>query len=167
MKKVNGNLLKTPWHEINEVSISSFEDLRQWSGADAAFLEQLGIKVSRHVFGVKEQLASASLSQNIGWRQIDDLHDHGQLLGLILTRKYRIAGEQFDENAAEGPNVDRCCVWYAQDDFGRPIESTLDIRVNFSNNERKEMKKSCKCKVVLRGYYFIFSGTYAGKIEFS
>ncbi len=69
--------------------------------------------------------------------QVDHFHDHGQLFGFVLTRKYRIAGKQLDKYAAERPHVNGGRVRNAQNDLGRSIKSALNVRVNYEGRKRR------------------------------
>ena len=81
---------------MNEIGIVGLENLTEALGADAAFLEQLGVEIARHVLRVEEQLASRCVGEYVGGRQVEHLHDHRQLFGLVLARKDRIAREQLN-----------------------------------------------------------------------
>jgi hypothetical protein len=72
-------------------------------GADAALFVHFGVERARHIFRVEEELASRGLSEYVSGWGVYDLHDHGELLGLVFTGKDGIAREQLNEYAAERP----------------------------------------------------------------
>lgn len=53
------------------------------------------------------------------------------MLLLVLTREQRIADVELIKDAAEAPHVDGAVVGDAEHDLWRPIESGLDIGINF------------------------------------
>lgn len=65
-----------------------------------------------------------------------DLHDTGQLFLFILAREDGKSSVHFRQDAAEAPHVDSHVVLDAQNDLGRSIESTLDIRIDCQRRVR-------------------------------
>ena len=61
----------------------------------------------------------------------DDVEDLAQLVHLVLARNQRLPQEQLGEDAAAGPDVDRCCVGKAHEDFRTsvPEGDNLNIRL--------------------------------------
>lgn len=53
-------------------------------------------------------------------RANDGLH-HGQMLQILVSLEQRIAGEEFNQNAANAPNIARERPPQSQDDLGRSI----------------------------------------------
>ncbi len=95
------SVLKATCDKVDKVGVVGFEYLGERLGADAALLVHFGVEGTRGVLRVEEELATRGLGQDVSGRRVDHLHDHGQLLGLVLTGKDRIAREQFDQYATE------------------------------------------------------------------
>ena len=71
----------------------------------------------------------ASFDEGSG-RRAKDFHEHQHLLLLALARKDRESQEEFAENAAHRPNIDRICIGHSDDDLRRSVKPTLDVGVN-------------------------------------
>lgn len=64
-------------------------------------------------------------------RRTKNLHNAGQLLLLVLSWEYRVAGVKLGENTSHAPHVDRHAIRHPQDDFRGSIEAGLDVGVYF------------------------------------
>lgn len=58
-------------------------------------------------------------------------HDARKLLSLVLTRKDRVAGQQFSKDAAKRPHVYWHTIGHPKNDFRRAVEARLDVGVYF------------------------------------
>jgi len=63
-------------------------------------------------------------------RRAEDFHDARELLLLVLTREYGVAGPKLREDAAERPHVDAKAVAAAENDLGTAVEAGLDVGVH-------------------------------------
>ena len=63
-------------------------------------------------------------------RKAEDLHDTRELFDLVFSRKQRVAGVQFGDDASEAPHVDRCGVRQAEYHLRRSVEPRLYVRVH-------------------------------------
>lgn len=59
-----------------------------------------------------------------------NLHNAGQLLLLVLAREDGDTRVEFGQNAAKTPHVNWQAIRHAENDFGRSVESGLDICVD-------------------------------------
>ena len=79
----------------------------------------------------KEELLSRTPVDEVLVRNAEDLHDARQLFLLVLAGEYWEAGVKLGEDAPEAPHVDGHMVVHSEDDLGRTVESTLDVRVDW------------------------------------
>lgn len=79
---------------------------------------------------VEKQLASRRLLNNVSRRWSEDLHDAGQLLLFVLTRKDWIPSVELGKNAAKAPHVDSETIFASKNDFWAAIEARLDVRIH-------------------------------------
>ena len=86
--------------------------------------------VARIALGADEVARSLGGVHDLGRRHAAQLDDAGELVGLVLARKERIAGEQLGYDAAETPHVDGHAVLGAEYDLGRSIEARLYVGVD-------------------------------------
>jgi hypothetical protein len=63
------------------------------------------------------------------WRT-EHLHNTGQLLLFVLSRKYGVPSEQLSKNAPQTPHVNSHTIRHAQNDFGGTVETALDVCVD-------------------------------------
>lgn len=59
-----------------------------------------------------------------------DLHDAGQLLLLVLSRKEGISRVELSKDASQGPHVNGHVVRHAQNDLGGAVETGLNVGVH-------------------------------------
>ena len=78
----------------------------------------------------EEKFSSGGGLQHLGGRKAEYLHGAGELLYFVFSRKQRITGVQFGDDAAETPHVDRRRVWQAEDHLRRSVEPRLYVRVH-------------------------------------
>ena len=78
----------------------------------------------------KEELLSRTPVDEVLVRDAEDFHDARKLFLLVLAGEYWEAGVELGEDAPEAPHVDGHMVVHSEDDLGRAIKSTLDVRVD-------------------------------------
>ena len=123
--------LKTVVNEINEVALiivrlHQLVQLLRINGTDLALRVRL---LQRSVVIVEKDLATGGHDYHGARRHSLHLHYALHLLLLILTGEDGEANEEFVEDAAERPHVDRWRVADAHHDFRRPIEPRLNVRI--------------------------------------
>jgi len=77
----------------------------------------------------EESLSGATIDEVLIWGP-QDLHDTRQLLLLVFAREDRESCIELGEDATQTPHVDSHVIVHAQDDFRRPIETTLNISID-------------------------------------
>lgn len=86
--------------------------------------------VARVALGVDEALDALGVLQDLLRRHAQQLHDAGQLVGLVLAGEQRVAGQQLGQDAAEAPHVDGETVARTQDHLWGSVEAGLDVGVD-------------------------------------
>lgn len=71
------------------------------------------------------------------------LHNRFDHLVVAVSRKQDLARVQLIQRAANGPHVYGVIIWHAQDDLGRSVEPTDEIRGNLCMR--------CRCIVSING----------------
>jgi hypothetical protein len=79
----------------------------------------------------EESLSGATIDEVLIWGP-QNLHDTRQLLLLIFTRKDRESRIELGEDATQTPHVNSHVIVHAQDNFRRPIETALDISIDYA-----------------------------------
>lgn len=79
----------------------------------------------------EESLSGATIDEVLIWG-LQDLHDARQLLLLVFAREDRESCIELGEDATQTPHVDSHVIVHAQDDFRRPIETTLNISIDYA-----------------------------------
>lgn len=134
---LDGIPLKALIQKVNELLVSTLKDvfdaLSIWLPSLSARVRlQLGLTIR-----LEEDLgSSADGEQGLGWHTIK-LHNICELLVLTFTWKKWEATEHFRNDGTERPHVNSCGVWYAEDDLWRPVESTLDVRIDALAHEAR------------------------------
>lgn len=104
-------------------------------------LERLGVWQATstsgvgHNYGVegvflKEKIAARAQLNDVLGRHSLDLHDIGQLLGLVLAREEWVPRVELSHYAAKGPHVNACSVGDAEDNLRSAVKATLDVGVD-------------------------------------
>jgi len=59
---------------------------------------------------LEEKVATRAQLDDVVWRHALNLHDVGELFGLVFTWEERVARVQLCHDASEGPHINRGCV---------------------------------------------------------
>jgi len=68
--------------------------------------------------------------QQLGRRHAEDLNNTGELIGLVLAGKERMASQKLRQDASEAPHVNRHAVAGTNDHLRCAIEARLNVRVD-------------------------------------
>lgn len=116
-------------YEVDEVFVLAFYGVTQVCGpwfAEKAFLVwfYFGFEVD------KELLCPATFLDEFRCRHPEHFHHHCNLLELILSRKNRKPLKQLNKYTAKRPHINSTRIRNPKDNLRRPIEPTLDIRID-------------------------------------
>ena len=136
---ISENQKKSQNNWVNECTyINEIYEVSIW-----AVHQSIEVFVSRHpylatgircnhwvVVVIKEDLSSRGLDEDRSWRDSFDFHHECHVVFLILTWEEWISNVEFIENTSKAPHINSSTIGNAENNFGSPIESGLDIRIN-------------------------------------
>lgn len=122
---------ETAGNEIKERLIFAFEYLLQRLRGGTASTPLRRNRKPRLAHRVEEQLLPCTFLDEVLLRRPENFHYTGQLLLLVLSRENRYACEELRQDAANTPHINWHPICHPQDDFRGPIESRLDISIDF------------------------------------
>lgn len=117
--------------EVDELFVVASENLGKCLGPRSP-PSTFGVNhCTRGPVGIEKKLLSRATVNKLLVRGTEDLHDTGQLLLFVLSRKYGETCVQFRQNATQTPHINCHVIIHTKNYFRRSIEPTLNISIDF------------------------------------